>query len=266
MNLEVKGKVVLVTGASKGIGLAIANAFAAEGAKVALNARGIDDLDRAVEAIKRAGGEAAAFPADVTDAAAVTAMVEAVAKRFGTINVLVNNAGGVGSFASFDDLTDDDWHSILELNVMSAVRVTRATLPYMRRNKWGRIINISSESAVQPDAAMAHYNASKAAMTNLTKSLSKAYAIEGILVNTVSPAMIMTPLVEGIFDGEARAKGITRDQAVAGFLATSRAHIEVKRPGTSEEVAAAVVFLASEAASFINGTDLRVDGGSVAHM
>jgi NAD(P)-dependent dehydrogenase (short-subunit alcohol dehydrogenase family) len=253
-----------VTGASKGIGRAIAKAFAAEGARVALNARGAAELDRAVEAIRTAGGDAFAARADLTKSDEAERMVQDVAGHFGTIHVLVNNAGGVGSFARFEDLTDEDWVHVLDLNVLSAVRVTRAALPYMRRQKWGRIINISSESGQQPDPEMAHYNASKAALINLAKSLSKGYAAEGVLANTVSPAFIMTPLVAGMMEAQAKAGGITQDEAVARFLAEKRPHIELKRPGRSEEVAAAVVFLASEAASFINGANLRVDGGSVA--
>jgi NAD(P)-dependent dehydrogenase (short-subunit alcohol dehydrogenase family) len=266
MELGLEGKVALVTGASRGIGLAIARAFAMEGTRVALNARGAAGLEQAAASIREAGGDASAFPADVTDTEAVEKMAAAIVARFGTVHILINNAGGVGNFASFENLSDEDWRTVLDLNVLSAVRVTRAVLPEMRRNKWGRIINISSESAVQPDEEMAHYNASKAALNNLTKSLSKGYAADGILVNTVSPALIMTPLVEGIFDEQARSLEISREQALAEFLAAKRPHIELKRAGSSDEVARAVVFLASEQASFITGANLRVDGGSVAHM
>ena len=149
---------------------------------------------------------------------------------------------------------------------MSAVRSTRAVLPYMQQQKWGRIINISSESGTQPDAFMPHYNASKAAMNNLTKSLSKTCGTDGILVNTVSPAFITTPLVAEMIATMARGRGVTPQEAQAQFLANNRPHIELRRPGRSEEVAAAVVFLASERASFITGTNLRVDGGSVASL
>ena len=168
--------------------------------------------------------------------------------------------------APFGTLTDDDWLQVLNLNVLSAVRATRAVLPYMQKQKWGRIINISSESGTQPDAFMPHYNASKAALNNLTKSLSKAYAADGILVNTVSPAFIMSPLVSELLQKMAKEQSQTPEQVTAQFLANNRPHIELKRPGESEEVASAVVFLASEQASFITGTNLRVDGGSVASI
>jgi 3-oxoacyl-[acyl-carrier protein] reductase len=267
MQLGLKDKIVLVTGASKGIGKAIAEAFAAEGAKVAIAARGAEELENAAREISKAtGSEVISIPADSTKAADIVRMTDAVVQRFGTVHVLVNNAGGVGEFAPFETLTDDDWLNVLNLNVLSAVRATRAVLPHMQKQQWGRIINISSESGTQPDAFMPHYNASKAALNNLTKSLSKAYAKDGILVNTVSPAFIMTPLVSDLLKKMATEQGISEEQITANFLATNRPHIELKRPGQSDEVAAAVVFLASERASFVTGTNLRVDGGSVASL
>ena len=146
------------------------------------------------------------------------------------------------------------------------MRVTRAALPYMRKQKWGRIINISSESGTQPDAFMPHYNASKAAMNCLTKSLSKAYGKDGILVNTVSPAFVRTALAEDFFSKQAAAKGITLEEALDQFRTEFRPNIVLGRAGLSEEVAAATIFLASEAASFITGSNYRVDGGSVASV
>lgn len=267
MDLGLKDKVVLVTGASKGIGLAIAEAFASEGAKVAIAARNAKGVERvAAELGQRFGTDTLGIATDVMKAEDITRMVDDTVKRFGTVHVLVNNAGGVGAFAPFDQLTDDDWLEILNFNVLSAVRAVRAALPFMQKQKWGRIINISSESGTQPDAFMPHYNASKAAMNNLTKSLSKAFAQDGILVNTVSPAFIMTPLVADMLGKMASEQNVSPEQATKQFLAQNRPHIELKRPGDSEEVAAAVVFLASAKASFITGANLRVDGGSVASV
>lgn len=267
MQLGLKNKVVLVTGASRGIGRAIAEAFAREGARVGMNSRDQDELQRVAGEIRQStGATVEAFPADLSRSEAAKEMVDKAAVRLGPIQVLVNNVGGVGAFAAFEDLTDDDWTSIFNLNVMSAVRATRAALPYMQMLRWGRIINISSESGTQPDAMMPHYNASKAAMNSLTKSLSKAYARDGILVNAVSPAFILTPLLDEMLTKLAKERGTSRDEAEAQFLAQNRPHIELKRPGTSEEVAAAVVFLASEPASYITGSNLRVDGGSVASI
>src|SRR5579864_4506629 len=266
MKLGLKEKVVLVTGASKGIGKAIAVAFAAEGSRVVLNARNQQELEQAVQEIRQSGGYALALAADVTSTSEVQRLAQQTVERFGTVHVLVNNAGGAGGFASFEELSDEDWINVFNLNVLSAVRMTRALLPFMKQQKWGRIINIASESGIQPDPFMPHYNAAKAAVINLTKSLSKTYASDGILVNTVSPAFIKTPLVEQFLAAQAQEQGVTPQKAEQAFLRQNRPHIELGRPGTPEEVASAVVFLASEAASFITGANLRVDGGSVASV
>ena len=170
---------------------------------------------RAISAATKA--EVIAITADASKAEDNRRMVDETVKRFGTIHVLVNNAGGVGAFAAFHDLTDDDWLDIFNLNVLSAVRATRAALPHMQKQKWGRIINISSESGTQPDGFMPHYNASKAAMNNLTKSLSKAYATEGILVNTVSPAFIMTPLLSSMLQKLAAEQGVSAGRGDCGI-------------------------------------------------
>jgi 3-oxoacyl-[acyl-carrier protein] reductase len=146
------------------------------------------------------------------------------------------------------------------------VRITRAALPHMQKQKWGRVINISSESGTQPDPMMPHYNASKAALNNLTKSLSKAYGKDGILVNTVSPAFIRTPLVDEMLGRQAKASGITVDEAERNFLRELRPNIVLGRAGKSDETAGIVVFLASEQATFITGSNFRVDGGSVASI
>jgi 3-oxoacyl-[acyl-carrier protein] reductase len=266
MKLGLKEKVVLVTGASRGIGRAIAEAFAAEGSSVVLNARHQQDLEQVAQQVQQFGGNVLGLAADVMKADEIQRMVQQAIAHFGTIHILVNNVGGADAFASFEELSDEDWITIFTLNVLSIVRLTRAVVPSMQHQQWGRIINISSESGMQPDAFMPHYNAAKAAVNNLTKSLSKAYAQDGILVNTISPAFIKTPPIEQLFAAQSKEYGITLQEAEQAFLRQNRPHIELGRPGTPEEVAAAVVFLASEAASFIDGTNLRVDGGSVASI
>lgn len=266
MDLGLEGKVALVTGASKGIGKAIAGALAAEGCQVVLCARGKEELEAAAEDIRATGGAAYAVAADMSDATEIKELAEETVSRFGTVDILVNNAGGVESPSPFEELSDEDWLEALELNLLSAVRLTRAVLPQMRERGWGRIVNIASESGIQPDPFMPHYNASKAALINLTKSLSKAYAKDGILVNAVSPAAVRTPLIERMFEEMAEEKGVSKEEAEASFLRENRPHIVVGRPGEPEETAAVVVFLASEASSFVTGSDYRVDGGSVASI
>jgi 3-oxoacyl-[acyl-carrier protein] reductase len=267
MELGLKDKVVLVTGASKGLGAAIATAFGKEGSKLVLVARTQIELNRvATEAQKQGAAEVLAIAADLTQTDEIEQVVSATIKRFGMIHVLINNAGILGSFSRFEDLTDDEWFQVFNLNLFSVVKLTREVLPCMTQQKWGRIVNVSSESGLQPDAVMPHYSATKAALLNLTKSLSKGYGQHGVLVNSVSPAFIKTPMVEDMLDQIAQEKSFSIQEAEADFLKENRPHIELKRGGTSPEVAAAVVFLASEAASFIVGTNLRVDGGSVASI
>lgn len=267
MDLGLKDKVVLVTGASKGLGAAIALAFSREGSKLILVARTQTELEQvAMDAEKQGATEVLAIAADLTQTDAIADVVSAAIDRFGTIHVLVNNAGILGSFSPFAEITDEEWLQVFNLNFFSVVQLTRAVLPYMTQKQWGRIINLSSESGLQPDAAMPHYGATKAALLNLTKSLSKGYGQHGILVNSVSPAFIKTPMVEKMLEQIAQDKGFTVQAAETYFLKENRPHIELKRGGTSPEVASAVVFLASEAASFITGTNLRVDGGSVASL
>jgi NAD(P)-dependent dehydrogenase (short-subunit alcohol dehydrogenase family) len=266
MELGLKGKVVLVTGSSKGIGHSIAAAFGREGCQVVINGRTVKELEATAAEMRLENATVHAVVADVTKAEGAKKVIEETVRHFGTIHVVVNNAGGVSRFAAFEELTDEEWLSAFQLNVMSAVRVSRAALPHMQKQKWGRIINISSESGVQPDAIMPHYNASKAAINNLTKSLSKSYGKDGILVNTVSPAFVRTPLVNGMLGEQAKAKGISLDEAEKVMLREFRPNILLGRAGQPDEIGGIVVFLASEQASFITGSNFRVDGGSVASV
>ncbi|PLR78971.1 ketoacyl reductase [Bacillus sp. V3-13] len=264
MELGIKNKTALVTGGSKGIGKAIAIALAAEEANVVICARGEEALNEAKHEIEQNGGNVLAIQADLSKQEDVDHLVSAAIDRFHTIDILVNNAGIASGFDEFEFLEIEDWQRLFDINLFGTVRVTKAVIPYMKKAGNGRIINISSESGVQPDPFMPHYNASKAALINFTKSLSKAYADQGILVNTVSPAFIMTPMLENLLKDNAKKQNISYDEAVQQFLKENRPHVEVKRPGTVEEVASAVVYLASSQAGFINGVNLRVDGGSVA--
>lgn len=266
MNLDLEGKVVLVSGASRGIGRAIAQAFAAERCRLVLCARGREALDAVASSLAQGGTEVLAVPADLTKAAEAERVAQAALERFGTVHVLVNNVGGVGRFAAFHEISDEQWLEILHLNLMSAVRMTRLVLPAMQRQHYGRIVNIASESGIQPDPFMPHYNAAKAAIINLTKSLSKAYARDGILVNAVSPAMTRTEIVEGMLREQAQARGVSAEEATAVFLKELRPNIVLGRPADPAEVATVVVFLASAAASFVTGANYRVDGGSVASL
>ena len=265
MHLGLEDKVAIVSGASKGIGKAIALELAREGCRVVLSARGEEELQQAASEVGEAG-DALALPADVTKPSDAEKLVKETVDRYAKIDILVNNAGGVGRAAAFEELSDEEWFEVIDLNLFSVVRLTRAVLPHMRQQGWGRIINVASESGIQPDPFMPHYNASKAALINLTKSLSKAYGEQGILVNAVSPAFVMTPLVESMLADEAEKRGVSVEEAEAAFIEENRPNIIVRRAGTSEETAAVVAFLASERASFVAGSNYRVDGGSVASI
>ncbi len=265
VELGLEDKVAVVTGSSKGIGKAIAVELAREGCRVVLTARGEKDLEKAAEDVRRTGsvGDVLAVAADVTKADEVERLIDATVGRFGTIDVLVNNAGGTGRRSPFHELSDEEWFEILDLNLISAVRSTRAVLPHMRRQRGGRIINVVSESGSQPGTLKPHYNAAKAALINLTKSLSKAYGEYGILVNAVSPATTITPAVEDLMAEEARRKRTPLNEREAAFVRENKPDIVAGRLGRPEETAWVVAFLASERASFITGANYRVDGGSV---
>lgn len=264
MDLKLQNRHAIVTGGSKGIGKGIAKALAEEGCSVSICARTRDELEATAEELRETGADILSIKADLTDDDGIEKVVSETVKEFGSIDILVNNAGTIGQSGTFEGTPLDEWRSLFELNLFAVVSITQKVIPYMKDQGWGRIINISSENGSQPYPDMIHYSASKGALDNFSKSLSKQYASENILVNTVSPAFIMTPLMESMMDQEAEEQGVAREEAVAQFLKNNRPHIELERPGTIEEVGSIVAFLASDKASFINGSNYRVDGGSVA--
>lgn len=267
MTLSLTGRTALVTGGSKGIGAAAALSLSEARAKVAICARDAAELQKTAAEIEgKTGHRVLAIPADVTSASDVERLMKEVQHALGGVDILVNNAGGVGQVGPFDEIPTEMYGELYELNVISMIRFVKAVVPAMKAKRWGRIINISSENGLQPDPDMTPYNLTKAAIINLSKSLSRSLGAYNILVNTVSPAFIYTPLVAGMLRDMAARTGKTAEQALQDFLAQKRPNIELKRPGKIEEVGAAIAFLASEQASFITGTNLRVDGGSVASI
>jgi len=267
MTISLSGKTALVTGGSKGIGAAAALALSESRAKVAICARSAEELRRTAADIEtRTGHRVVAIAADVSLQADVDRLILEAEAALGGIDILVNNAGGVGQIGPFEEIPADLYTALYAVNVVSMVRMVKAVLPVMKAKKWGRIINISSENGLQPDPDMTPYNLTKAAIINFSKSLSKSLGEHNILVNTVSPAFIYTPLVKEMLNGIAAREHVAPQEALERFLADKRPHIELKRAGSIEEVGSAIVFLASDAASFITGTNLRVDGGSVASI
>lgn len=263
MELGIRGRIAVVTGGDSGMGYATAEMLLKEGVKVVLTDLPGDPLQEAEATLKHLG-DVVAVAADLTTTAQVDALKQAAVDSFGSPNILVHAAGITGPTGPFHELTDEDWLEVLQSDLLAAVRVCRAFIPAMAETGWGRIVLFGSEDAQQPYTEELPYCASKAAILNLSKGLSKSYSRQGVLVNAVSPAVIATPMTDEMMKKRAEKDGTTFDEALRSFLAKERPTLELQRRGTAGEVAAAVVFLCSSHASFINGANLRVDGGSVA--
>jgi len=257
MELGLNGKVVIVTGASKGLGRAIASEFAQENANVVICARNEAHLKKATDELSAIGNDVLGISADVTVAADVERVVGETLDRFGRIDILVNNAGD-GWLDHTLDSPDDAWNQCLDVNLMSAVRFCRATVPKMKKQSSGRIINVSSVSGHTPPPMLIDYNAAKAAMLALSKTLSIQLADYNILVNSVCPAFIESPLWDRLADD---AIGTFGDSREAVYQSLADQMINLKRFGKDVEVSGIVTFLASERASFITGSRFDVDGG-----
>lgn len=262
MDLGIAGRVAVVTGADSGIGFAVAKTLCAEGVKVALTDRYEDPLAQAATSLT--GAEVWHRSADVTSTGDVTAFAKAVTQHFGAPDILVHCAGITGATGVFHELDDEDWRQALDVIVLGAVRLCRAFIPAMAAAGWGRVVLTGSEDALQPYADELPYCAAKAGVLNLAKGLSKTYAKQGVLVNAVSPAFIATPMTDAMMAKRAKEKNSSFDAAIESFLDEERPTLELHRRGAAEEVAATMVYLCSQRASFINGANVRVDGGSVA--
>jgi NAD(P)-dependent dehydrogenase (short-subunit alcohol dehydrogenase family) len=258
MQLELQGKVAVVTGASHGIGLAVTTALAAEGAHVVAGSRdGSEELEALV-----ASGAAESVVVDLSTASG-PADLAAVALARGAIDILINNVGGahprVGGFLS---ITDEDWASTMNLNLMAAVRMTRAVLPSMIAAGGGAIVTMSSVNAFLPDPAVLDYSASKAAVANFSKSLSKEVAQHNIRVNTVSPGPVSTALWLGK-GGVAQTVAMATGGDPAAVAQQAAADAATGRFTTPEEVADLMLFLASARAANVTGADFTIDGGLI---
>jgi 3-oxoacyl-[acyl-carrier protein] reductase len=260
MDLGLAGKVALVTGGSQGIGRAIALTLAAEGADISICARRREPLEQTRRDIAELGRAAVATVADVAAPDGARTVLDAALERFGRVDILVNNAGK-GTPKPLLELTDDDWRASLELNLMSAVRLTLAAVPQMCENHWGRVINISSRVAREPDQYFAPYAAAKAALVNFSKSCADALSQHGVLVNCVVPGLIKGEGVEQAAERSATATGKTIDEVYEATL--RKRPIPAGRIGEPDDVAGLVALLASDRAAWITGSCFTVDGGIV---
>jgi NAD(P)-dependent dehydrogenase (short-subunit alcohol dehydrogenase family) len=259
MDLALKNKLALVSGSTAGIGFAIARTLAREGARVIVNGRTQAAVDEAVAVILReTGNEALGFAGDLSQAA----VAEVLAAQYPNVEILVNNLG-IFEPKAFEDIPDADWIRFFDINVLSGVRLSRLYLPAMKRANWGRIIFISSESAVQIPTEMIHYGMTKTAMLAVSRGLAESVAGTGITVNSVLPGPTRSRGVEDFVDTLANSSGQSFDEFETAFFDKVRPTSLIRRFATPDEVAAMVAYVASPLASATTGAALRVDGGVI---
>ena len=257
MDLGIKGRVAVVAASSRGIGLATAEAFAAEGCRVAMCARNREALEAAAEKIRKQHlAEVVAEAFDVTSAAAVSRFVRMVAARFGGVDICVTNAGGPPAMG-FLAASPEDWQKAIDANFLSTVHFAREVIPLMQRKKWGRIITITSITTKQPVNDLVLSNAVRAAVVGLVKSLANEFGKDGILVNNVGPGFTATDRLKELAKARSTATGKSEQE----FLEAWAADAPLKRLGEPRELAETIVWLASERASYITGQTVLVDGG-----
>ena len=259
MDLGLKDRVAIVAASSEGLGRAVAMGLAREGAKLALCARTRSTLETAAEEIRQAtGAEVLAAPVDVTVYDEVRRFVNQTRERLGHVDICVTNAGGPPAKA-FSETTIEDWQAGVNLNLMSALYFAREVLPVMQKQRWGRLITITSVSVKQPIDGLILSNAVRAAVGGLVKSLSNEYAKDNVLVNNVCPGYTLTARLDELASKLAAAEGVEPHEIRARWAS----QVPMGRLGTPDEFANLVVFLASERASYITGVSVAVDGGFV---
>jgi len=257
MDSGLKNRVAIIAASSQGIGRATAEAFAAEGCCIAMCARNNKALESAAEEIRRQhSAEILTQAFDVTDASAVQQFVASVVQRFGSADICVTNAGGPPA-KGFLSATIDEWKRALDANFLSTVYFAREVIPHMQKKKWGRIITITSITTKQPVSDLVLSNAVRAGVVGLVKSLANEFGKDGILVNNVGPGFTATDRLKELAKARSASEGKTQQQIFDGWAADA----PVKRLGEPREVADAIVWLASERASYITGQTLLVDGG-----
>lgn len=263
MDLEIAGRRAFVSGSNTGIGKGIAKALASEGAIVIVHGRDRARAERTARELADAGARTDVATGDLSTREGAASVIEQLA-AIGPIDILVNNAGGVANpLSDWLSVPEEDWEGSFQLNVMSAVRTIRALVPGMIARGWGRIINIGSATGLQPGPDIAEYQANKAALLNLTLSLSKSLTDSGVTANMVSPGPILTPPARKWLQSLAAKRGEEDIGPVGREIARDHYNVSLARWGTTAEIGAAVAFLASPRSDFTTGTNLHVDGGSM---
>ena len=260
MNLELENKTALVTGSTAGIGLAIAASLAREGATVIINGRTKKRVNEAIKQILGQNSNAKLEPLDADVSA--SAPVETTIKKFPKVDILINNVG-IGELKPFEKISDGDWSKLIETNFMSGVRLSRYYLPLMKKQGWGRILFISSESAVQIPPEMVHYGMTKTAQVAVARGIAESVAGTGVTVNSVLAGPTESEGVGGFVEAMAKQQNKSKQVIDREFFEHVRPSSLLKRFATVDEVAAMVTYLAGDLSSATNGTALRVDGGVV---
>lgn len=265
MDLNIKEKVAVITGGDSGIGLETAKLLAKAGATIILTDLKEENLKAAVKEVKAVVPDARVNWAvvDLTNNDNVLGFAEDVKRDFKGANIVINCAGARGAAGDFLSLSDEDWLETINTDLLGAVRLCRAFIPQLQQNGWGRVVLVASENAYQPYEEESPYNACKAGIINLSKCLSRAYSKDGLLFNCVSPAFIATPMTDAMMDDLAKERGTNREEAITWFLKNKRPNLAVGRRGNPDEVANVIAFLSSDLASFVNGSNYRIDGGAV---
>jgi NAD(P)-dependent dehydrogenase (short-subunit alcohol dehydrogenase family) len=259
VDLKLTNKLALVTGSTAGIGRAIVEALAREGARVIVNGRTQAAVDAAIADIKSAtGADVLGFAGDLGSAAAA----EELGRQYPDVEILINNLG-IFEAKPFEDIPDDDWMRFFEVNVLGGVRLARFYLPSMRQRNWGRIIFISSESALQIPTEMIHYGTTKTAQLAVSRGLAEAVAGTGITVNSILPGPTKSRGVRDLVESMGKAQGMSFEQTEKAFFEKARPTSLIKRFAAPEEVASLVAYIASPLASATTGAALRADGGVV---
>ena len=258
MDLGLKDKVAIVAASTKGLGKATALALAAEGANVIINGRQTQNIHDAVAEIRRKTGKTPlAVQCDLTRPEDIDRLFEEVTNQYGTVHILVANAGGPPA-GGFDDFNDEQWLKAVDLSLMSAVRLIRKAIPIMRKQKWGRIVNVSSITVKQPAENLLLSNSIRASVIGLLKTISRELASDNILINNIAPYYVATKRIDYLLEETAAKQRITKDEALHNIVK----EIPLGRLGTPEEFGDFVAFLCSEKNSYVTGATIQFDGGA----